>query len=144
MRWIARIARHPAGQAVLARLLKLNAWRYRRANKNKEETDMSDLQTIFTEMKQRFDADAAAGVDSVYQYEIDDASRWYVAVADGACQVAQGQHDEPTVTLAMDTGTLQEVMSGETDGMQAFMAGRIRADGNIMEATRLATLFPIG
>lgn len=104
---------------------------------------MSDLQTIFTEMKQRFNAEAAAGVDSVFQYEIDDDNHWFVAIADGNCAVSQGQHDSPTVTLAMDGTTLQEVMSGETDGMQAFMAGRIRADGNIMEATRLATLFPV-
>lgn len=104
---------------------------------------MSDLQSIFSEMEKRFNAQAAAGVESVFQYEIDDSEHWFVAVEGGQCSVSQGQHDEPTVTLAMDVATLQDVLSGETDGMQAFMAGRIRADGNIMEATRLATLFPI-
>jgi len=104
---------------------------------------MSDLQSIFSEMEQRFNAQAATGVESVFQYEIDESEHWFVAVEGGQCSVGQGQHDEPTVTLAMDVATLQDVLSGETDGMQAFMAGRIRADGNIMEATRLATLFPI-
>jgi putative sterol carrier protein len=33
-------------------------------------------------------------------------------------------------------------MSGELDGMSAFMGGRVRADGDIMIATRLASLFP--
>ena len=43
----------------------------------------------------------------------------------------------------MDAETLAEVMSGETDGMQAFMAGRIKATGNMMLATQLATIFPV-
>jgi len=104
---------------------------------------MSDLKTIFAEMENRFNASAAAGTDTVFQYQIDDSEYWYVAVQDEQLTIAEGQHDEPTVTLAMDAATLQEVMSGETDGMQAFMSGAIRADGNIMEATKLATLFPI-
>ena len=33
---------------------------------------------------------------------------------------------------------------GEADGMQAFMMGQIKADGDIMLATRLTALFPVG
>lgn len=138
MHWL----NNPAGRALVRGLLRLNALRYRHKN-NSEVTDMSDLKTIFGEMETRFNAAAAAGVDAVFQYLINDSEYWYVAVNDGSCTIAEGEHDEPTVTLAMDADTLQEVMSGETDGMQAFMSGRIRADGNIMEATKLATLFPV-
>ena len=34
------------------------------------------------------------------------------------------------------------VMSGEMDGMQAFMMGKLRAEGNMMLATKLNVLFP--
>jgi len=138
---LIRAANTPVGRALVRALLKLNALRY--TQNNNEDIAMSDLQTIFNEMEQRFNAAAAAGVESVFQYAIDDEGHWFVSVADGNCTIEQGQHDDPTVTLAMDATTLQEVMSGETDGMQAFMTGRIRADGNIMEATKLATLFPV-
>lgn len=104
---------------------------------------MSDLQTIFSTMEGRFNAEAASGVETVFQYAIDDSEHWYVEVENDSCKIEQGQHDEPTVTLSMDAATLEDVMSGETDGMQAFMSGRIRADGNIMEAMKLATLFPV-
>ena len=44
----------------------------------------------------------------------------------------------------MDLDTMAAVMSGELDGMQAFMSGDIQATGDIMLATRLADIFPIG
>lgn len=105
---------------------------------------MSDLSNLFEEMKNRFNSAAAAGLDVVFQYQIDDGQPYHVSVVDGECVVVQGEHVDPSVTLSMDTQTFKEVVSGETDGMQAFMAGRIRADGDIMLATRLAALFPAG
>ncbi len=42
----------------------------------------------------------------------------------------------------MDTDTLAGIASGETDGMQAFMGGKLRAEGDMMLATRLGDLFP--
>lgn len=103
---------------------------------------MSELNEIFTQMGARFDADAASGVDEIFQYDIDD-EYWYAVVNDGTCEIVEGEHDDPSVTLSMDVDTLKEVMSGETDGMQAFMAGRIKATGNMMLATQLANLFPV-
>lgn len=104
---------------------------------------MTDLNATFSDMQSRFNADAAAGVDAVFQYEISDGGEWFITVQGGECSVAEGSSDEATVTLKMDSETLAEVMSGETDGMQAFMTGRIQAEGDIMLATRLAAIFPI-
>jgi len=103
---------------------------------------MSELNDIFKQMEARFDQEAASGVDEVFQYDIDD-EYWHVIVSEGHCQILEGEHDDPSVTLAMDLDTLKAVMSGETDGMQAFMAGRIKATGNMMLATQLANLFPV-
>jgi len=33
-------------------------------------------------------------------------------------------------------------MDGSTDGMQAFMAGQLRAEGDMMLATKLGEIFP--
>ncbi|MAY42250.1 MAG: SCP-2 family sterol carrier protein [Oceanospirillaceae bacterium] len=127
---------------MLRGLLKLNAKRYQLKNK-KEVLEMSELQSIFTQMEQRFNPSAAEGTDAIFQYEISDAGHWVVTVQDSQCTIAEGDSDEATVTLRMDSATLEDVMSGETDGMQAFMSGQIQADGDIMLATKLAVLFPI-
>lgn len=111
---------------------------------NSKEIVMADLANVFDDMKGRFNSSAAGDLDAVFQYQIEDGVPYYVVINDGTCETAQGEHDDPTVTLMMDSETLQEVLSGETDGMQAFMAGRIRADGDIMLATRLTALFPVG
>lgn len=133
---------NPVGRTLLKGLLKLNAKRYKLKNTN-EVTVMADLNAIFTQMEQQFNPAAAAGTDAIFQYEISDGGEWFVTVQDGNCAVAEGSSDDATVTLRMDSITLEEVMSGETDGMQAFMTGRIQADGDIMLATKLAVLFPV-
>ena len=142
-----KVLNNPVGRTLLRGLLKLNATRYKLKNAsshNKNEvTNMADLKAIFSQMEQRFDSSAAAGTDAVFQYDISDGGEWFVTVQDGSCAVAEGSSDEPTVTLRMDSTTLEEVMSGEVDGMQAFMTGRIQADGDIMLATKLAALFPV-
>ncbi len=42
----------------------------------------------------------------------------------------------------MDGETLEGIVSGETDGMQAFMGGKLRAEGDMMLAMKLSELFP--
>ncbi|MBU2963934.1 SCP2 sterol-binding domain-containing protein [Amphritea sp. 2_MG-2023] len=104
---------------------------------------MSDIKGLFEQMVGRFDSAAATGLEAVFQYRLDEGDAYYAAISNGECTLGEGEHDEPSVTLLMDTETFKEVLDGETNGMQAFMAGRIRAEGDIMLATRLETLFPV-
>ncbi len=105
---------------------------------------MSDTQAMFEEMVGRFSSSAANGLDVVFQYKLDEGDAYFAAISEGNCALEKGEHDEPSVVLLMDNQTFSEVLSGETNGMQAFMSGRIRAEGDIMLATRLEALFPVG
>ncbi len=98
----------------------------------------------FETLKNNSNADAAAGVDLVFQFNIEDDANYSVTIANGTCELAEGDHDDPSVTLIMSTETLKGIVSGETDGMQAFMAGQLRAEGDMMLATKLGELFTIG
>lgn len=136
------LLRTKAGQRVLSAALNLNAKRYKHQPRT-GDTLMADLNAVFAAMEQRFNPASAGDLQAVFQYQITDGEPWAVTVDGGSCKVEQIAHDAPTVTLTMDSQTLEEVMSGETDGMQAFMTGRIQADGDIMLATRLTSLFPL-
>jgi len=100
--------------------------------------------STFETLKNNFNADAASGIDLVFQFNIEDAENYSLTIADGTCELAAGDHDDPSVTLIMNTETLKGIVSGETDGMQAFMAGQLRAEGDMMLATKLGELFSIG
>ena len=104
---------------------------------------MTDVNQVFAQMGERFNTDAADGMEEVFQFDIDDGNIWHAVIADGACQIAEGEHDDPSVTLLMDADTMAGVMSGQVDGMQAFMMGKIKTEGNMMLATQLAKLFPV-
>ncbi|MBO9483535.1 MULTISPECIES: SCP2 sterol-binding domain-containing protein [Gammaproteobacteria] len=103
---------------------------------------MSTPAEIVESMKSRFNTDAAAGVEEVFQFNIEDADDYHLIINDGSLDIVSGTHDDPSVTLIMDSETLAGVMSGEIDGMQAFMMGKLRAEGNMMLATKLGAYFP--
>ncbi|MFA5677874.1 MAG: SCP2 sterol-binding domain-containing protein [Pseudomonas sp.] len=104
---------------------------------------MTSVAEIINNMENKFNPAAAAGLDLVFQFNIEDDSNFYAVIKDGACNVAQGDAEDPNVTLIMDSETLNGVISGETDGMQAFMGGKLRAEGDMMLALKLGELFPV-
>ncbi|TDO98820.1 SCP2 sterol-binding domain-containing protein [Marinomonas balearica] len=105
---------------------------------------MSDVKAVFDSMVDRFDADEADDMEAIFQFDVDESEQYYVTVDDSGCTLEKGESDDATVTLEMDADTLKAVMSGELDGMAAFMQGKIRADGDIMLATKLTQIFPNG
>lgn len=78
----------------------------------------------------------------MFQFNITDAENYYLVVKDGTCDLQQGDSSDANVTLIMDSETMQGIVSGETDGMQAFMGGKLRAEGDMMLALKLSELFP--
>lgn len=98
---------------------------------------------VFEKLENNFNADAASGLDLVFQFNIEDDKNYHLIIKDGTCQLVEGDHSDPSVTLIMNSETLQGVVSGETDGMQAFMAGQLRAEGDMMLATKLGELFTL-
>ncbi|WP_108124403.1 SCP2 sterol-binding domain-containing protein [Saccharospirillum mangrovi] len=104
---------------------------------------MATTAELFNTIQSRFDADAAGDMDEVFQFAIEDEATYHLVVKNGQCELGEGEHDDPSVTLLMDADTLQDIASGELNGMQAFMAGRLRTEGDMMLATRLSDLFSL-
>lgn len=97
-------------------------------------------------MKAKFNPSAAAGLDLVFGFRIEDADKtghYNLIVKDGTCEVQEGENDDANVTLIADSETLKGIVSGETDGMQAFMQGKLRTEGDMMLAMKLSELFPV-
>lgn len=101
---------------------------------------MPTIQEITTTLSNRFNASTAGDMSAIFQFVID-GEHYYMTIGGGTCQITPGEHDSPTVTLTMSQATLEELMSGATSGMQAFMMGKLKTQGDMMLATKLGPLF---
>ena len=98
---------------------------------------------LFAKMDDNFNAEAASGINAVFQYNFSDDDNHYVVIADGTKDIQKGDHEEPTVTIATDIATFLGVSDGSINGMQAFMSGKLKATGNVILAQKMNALFPI-
>ena len=98
---------------------------------------------IMDRLASAFNADAADDLEATFQFKIDGDDDFYITIEDEACAASMGEHDDPDITMMMDVDTLKEVVSGDLDGMQAFMGGRLKAEGDVMLGTRLGQLFDL-
>ncbi len=104
---------------------------------------MTTVADISKNMQSKFNASAAAGLDLVFGFKIEDGEDFFLTVKDGTCDLTTGTSPDANVTLIMNTETLSGIVSGDTDGMQAFMGGKLRAEGDMMLAMKLGELFPV-
>ncbi|MFT6113616.1 MAG: putative sterol carrier protein [Glaciecola sp.] len=100
------------------------------------------MSNIIESMQSKFNPAAAEGLDLIFQFNIEDGETYHLIVKDSTCELATGENDDANVTLILSNETLEGIVSGETDGMQAFMAGQLRVEGDMMLATKLGELFP--
>jgi putative sterol carrier protein len=102
------------------------------------------VREFFEALPSRFHADAAEGVTAVYQFNLsgDQGGQFQLHVADQTCQVTSGTHPSPNVTLAMAGEDCMAILEGRLSGVSAYLSGRLRVDGDIGLAMRLAAFFP--
>jgi len=93
-------------------------------------------------MKAKFNPAAADGLDLVFGFRIDDTQNFSLVVKNNTCELLEGENPDAQVTLVTDGETMEGIVSGDTDGMQAFMSGKLRTDGDMMLAMKLSELFP--
>ena len=83
-----------------------------------------------------------AGSETIFQFSFDEGGEFYLTVSNEGFGFMPGAHAAPTLTLYLDNhDTCWLLLTGRLDGMQAFMEGRYRADGNIVLSQLLLYLF---
>lgn len=102
------------------------------------------LREFFKHLPEKLDSDAAEGLEAVYQFDLSgiDGGQYFLIVSQGACQVNEGTHDDPHVTLAMAGEDCIKVLTGQLSGQMAAMSGKLRIMGDFGLALQLRALFP--
>ena len=100
---------------------------------------------VFAAMPGAFRPEAAGGVSVVFQYHLSGAGGgdWFCTVADQACAVAAGTHQQPTCTMKMATGDFLAMMNGQLPAMQAYTSGKLKIEGDVMKSQLIQKLFKL-
>ena len=101
---------------------------------------------IMTKLPTAFVAEDSKGMAAVVHFKFTgaEAGEWNAVIRDGQCNVAQGiPRSRPTITVAADSGDFVRVVTGELDGMRAYMDGKLRLTGDLLLAPRLIKLFRV-
>ncbi len=110
------------------------------------ESQGATVAGVFERMEEFFQADAAGGVDVVFQFNISGpgGGDWHVIVNDKTCTVGEGAHDKPTTTLKMADDDFMAFVAGKLPAMQAYTSGKLKIEGDLMKSQLVEKLFKFG
>ena len=101
---------------------------------------------LMEKMPGAFIPEKAQGVDAIVHFKFTgaEAGEWNATIKDGKVDVAQGTpRKQPSMTLTADSSDYVKIFTGELDGMQAFMQGKIKLGGDLNLAMKLMQMFKI-
>ena len=100
---------------------------------------------LMEKMPGAFIPEKAQGLDAIIQFKFTgaEAGEWVAAIKDGKVDVSRGTHPTPKMTLTADSADYVKIFTGELDGMQAFMQGKIKLAGDLNLAMKLMQMFKI-
>jgi putative sterol carrier protein len=98
---------------------------------------------VFDAMPAAFVADAAAGVDVVFQSVVSggEGGDWHCVIKDSTCKVEAGIHEKPSCTLRMADHDFLKMINGALPPMQAYTSGKLKIEGDIMKSQLIEKLF---
>jgi putative sterol carrier protein len=107
-------------------------------------TEMT-VQDFMSRMAGAFQPEKAVGLDASIQLKLTGAQpgEWLVLIKDGKCTVEQGSTPTARLTVTADSGDFMKIFTGQLDGMQAFMQGKLKLTGDMSVAMKLMSLFKV-
>jgi putative sterol carrier protein len=102
---------------------------------------------IFWRMPQQLDRTRATGVASTIRWRITGqdgaaADVYHLVIAERRARVIRGRGaPDPHVTITIDATEFVRLVTGSSNPMQAYFAGKLAVSGDIMLAAKLTALF---
>jgi putative sterol carrier protein len=94
-------------------------------------------------LQEHFNPGAAAGLNKILQFNIsgEQAGQWALKVANQTCELIPGGVEKPDLTLSLADKDWIAIVEGKLNPMTAYMTGKLKANGDIALATRIASIF---
>ena len=101
---------------------------------------------LMERMPGAFIPEKAQGVNALIHFNFTGAEpgEWNADIKDGKVAVTKGDAPGPAnMTLTADSSDYVKIFTGELDGMQAFMQGKLKLAGDLNLAMKLMQMFKI-
>ena len=103
---------------------------------------MSEVTTIFNEsLPERLNnrAEKVKKINAVYQFDIDgeNGGTWTVDLTKDGDFVSEGPSEKADCTVTMKESDFVKMWKGELPGIQAFMMGKVKVQGEMKLAMKL-------
>lgn len=87
-----------------------------------------EISNIFPLMMQRFQADKAADLNTMIQFDLsgENGGQYWVKVADGVCTTGEGAAENAQLTVRSSGDDFYALVNGDMNPMQAFMMGKLK------------------
>jgi putative sterol carrier protein len=101
------------------------------------------IEEIMQRLPGAFDPARAQGVkaDVLFDFTSDGGKQYVVRIADGQCNVAEGDVPNPDATLISSQATYVAVAEGRLNVATAFMTGKLKVKGNMQLLMRFQQIF---
>ena len=81
--------------------------------------------------------------NKAYQFEVEGLPEFYIEFKEGEVKLEEGRHENPLATLKMSKEVFDKILNLEMDPMRAFMMGKMKISGNVIETTHLRKIFDV-
>lgn len=105
---------------------------------------MGKSDAIFAALEKALEADGekiVAGVKAVFQFKVKDGNNYWVDLKNGKGCMKKGEEGKADCTIMIGDDDMVGLAQGKLNGMQAFMQGKMKVQGNMMLAQKLQTVF---
>lgn len=96
----------------------------------------------FAELSKEIDTEKVKDITATFQWDItgEGGGKWHVKLEGGNVEIAEGETDDPNITITVSAPDWLDVASGKLNGQMAFMTGKIKIQGDMTLAMKLQAL----
>lgn len=96
----------------------------------------------FAQLSKEIDTEKVKDITATFQWDItgEGGGKWNVKLDGGKVEIAQGEIDNPNITIIVSAENWLAVASGKLNGKMAFLTGKVKIRGNMTLAMKLQAL----
>ena len=95
---------------------------------------------FFDGLQEKIDPEKIKGINATYQWDIDDAGKWFATLTDEGATVGEGEAEDANITITVSEDNWLAIVGGTLAPQMAFLTGKIKIKGDMSLAMKLQNL----